>query len=63
MKTRTHYQTPRVLKEVAVQLEADLLAASIVDDSFVLESAGQEVNNINADGGSEFKWNENWTWE
>ena len=62
MKTRTHYQTPRVLKEVAVQLEADLLAASIVDDSLSIISDGQEVTDIDASSG-DFQWNEKWNWE
>ena len=63
MKEQRRYQSPRVLKEVAFEPEAVLLAGSIVDDDFVLESAGQEVNNINADSGQTTEWNKSWKWE
>lgn len=62
MKTNRHYQTPTVLKEVAVQLERDFLAKSIVDDSLLIYSDGQEVETVEA-ADSEFDWNNNWEWE
>ena len=60
MKEQRHYQAPRVLKEVSLLLEEDLLATSIVNNNFKLESAGQEVNNISADTQ---EWNNAWSWE
>lgn len=62
MIKNTHYQTPTVLKEVEVQLERDFLAGSIVDESLLLYSAGQDVETVEADD-SEFDWNNSWEWE
>ncbi len=56
------YQTPRVLKEVDVLLERDFLAGSIVDESLLIVSDGQEVETVHADE-SQFDWNNNWSWE
>ncbi|MBQ3766787.1 MAG: hypothetical protein II874_08640 [Bacteroidales bacterium] len=57
-----HYQTPRVLKEVDVLLERDFLAGSIVDDSLLIVSDGQEVMEVDA-ASEDFDWNNNWEWE
>lgn len=62
MIKNTHYQTPTVLKEVEVQLERDFLGGSIVDESLLLYSAGQDVETVEADD-SEFDWNNSWEWE
>jgi hypothetical protein len=65
MNKKQTYQTPRVLKEVGVQLERDFLGGSIVDDTLEIVSAGQEVHEIDAAdvNGSEFDWNSTWEWE
>ena len=57
-----HYQTPRVLTEVDVLLERDFLAGSIVDDSLLIVSDGQEVMEVDA-ASEDFDWNNNWEWE
>ena len=62
MKTNRHYQTPMVLKEVTLQLERDFLAKSIVDDSLLIFSDGQEVENVEA-ASEDFDWNNTWEWE
>ena len=62
MKTRKNYQTPGVLKDVSVQLERDFLKGSIVDDSLMVISDGQKVNDIDA-GSEDFDWNNRWEWE
>ena len=62
MKTNRHYQTPVVLKEVSVQLERSFLAESIVDESLLIFSDGQEVETVEA-GDAEFDWNNTWEWE
>ena len=62
MKTNRHYQTPVVLKEVSVQLERSFLAESIVDESLLIFSDGQEVENVEA-GSEVFDWNNTWEWE
>jgi len=55
------FETPRVIREVAVQVESSFLGGSIVDTGVELISAGQEVTNIDASS-KEFDWNNNWTW-
>ena len=62
MKTNRHYQTPVVLKEVSVQLERDFLKGSIVDESMLMISDGQELETVEA-GDTEFDWNNTWEWE
>ena len=62
MKTNRHYQTPVVLKEVTLQLETDFLKGSIVDDSLLIVSDGQDVTEVDASS-EEFDWNNNWEWE
>lgn len=62
MNKKLTYQTPRVLKEVGVLLEADFLKGSIVDDSMLIVSDGQEVTEVEA-GESDFDWNNGWQWE
>ena len=57
-----HYQTPRVLTEVNVLLERDFLAGSIVDDSLLIVSDGQEVTEVDA-ASEDFDWNNSWEWE
>ena len=62
MTTNRHYQTPTVLKEVTVQLERDFLAKSIVDESMLIYSDGQELEQVDASS-EDFDWNNNWEWE
>lgn len=56
------YQTPKVLKEVDVLLERSFLADSLVDESMLMISDGQEVETVEA-GSSDFDWNNTWEWE
>ena len=62
MNKKQTYQTPVVLKEVSVLLERDFLEGSIVDDSLLIVSDGQEVMEVEA-GSSDFDWNNSWEWE
>lgn len=62
MNKKLTYQTPRVLTEVGVLLERDFLKGSIVDDSMLIVSDGQEVTEVEA-GESDFDWNNGWQWE
>ena len=62
MNKQQTYQTPRVLKEVDVLLERDFLAGSVVDDSLLIVSDGQEVTEVDA-GSEDFDWNNSWEWE
>ena len=62
MKTNRHYQTPVVLKEVTLQLETDFLKGSIVDDSLLIVSDGQDVTEVDASS-EDFDWNNSWEWE
>ncbi len=62
MNKKQTYQTPTVLKEVSVLLERDFLAGSIVDDSLLIVSDGQEVTEVDA-AGEDFDWNNSWEWE
>ena len=62
MNKKQTYQTPRVLKEVSVLLERDFLGGSIVDDSLLIVSDGQEVTEVDA-GSEDFDWNNSWEWE
>ena len=58
---KKQFETPRVVREVRLQLEANFLG-SIVDESMYVESDGQAVADIDA-GSSDFNWNEKWEWE
>ncbi len=62
MNKQQTYQTPRVLQEVSVLLERDFLEGSIVDDSLLIVSDGQELETVEA-GDTEFDWNNSWEWE
>ena len=62
MNKKQTYQTPVVLKEVSVLLERDFLEGSIVDDSLLIVSDGQEVMEVEA-GSSDFDWHNIWEWE
>ena len=62
MNKQQTYQTPRVLQEVSVLLERDFLEGSIVDDSLLIVSDGQEVTEVDA-AGEDFDWNNSWEWE
>ena len=62
MNKNKTYQTPRVLQEVDVLLERDFLAGSIVDDSLLIVSDGQEVTEVDA-ASEDFDWNNSWEWE
>ena len=60
MRQKKKFIPPMILEIADFQLEEAILAGSIVDNNFMLESAGQSVNNINAD---EQDWNQNWEWD
>lgn len=62
MNKNKTYQTPTVLKEVDVLLERDFLKGSIVDDSLLIVSDGQEVTEVDA-ASEDFDWNNSWEWE
>ena len=62
MNKKQTYQTPVVLKEVSVLLERDFLGGSIVDDTLLIESAGQEAVEMDAQS-EDFDWNSTWEWE
>lgn len=62
MNKKLTYQTPRVLTEVGVQLEREFLKGSLVDQSLLLYSDGQELEQVDA-ASSEFDWNGTWDWE
>ena len=62
MNKNNSYQTPMVLTEVNVLLERDFLAGSIVDESLMIYSDAQELEEVDAASES-FDWNDNWTWE
>lgn len=62
MNKKQTYQTPVVLKEVGVLLERDFLEGSIVDDSLLIVSDGQDVTEVDA-AGEDFDWNNSWEWE
>ena len=62
MNKKQTYQTPTVLKEVSVLLERDFLEGSIVDDSLLIVSDGQDVTEVDASS-EDFDWNNSWEWE
>ena len=62
MNKKQTYQTPTVLKEVSVLLERDFLGGSIVDDSLLIVSDGQDVTEVDASS-EDFDWNNSWEWE
>lgn len=62
MKRKQPYKAPAILREVHLQLEDGILAASTVDLTAPIISNGQEVVDINADS-SDFDWNSNWQWQ
>ena len=62
MNKNKSYQTPMVLKEVSVLFERDFLEGSIVDESVLMYSDGQEVVEVDSQS-TEFDWNNDWTWE
>lgn len=62
MNKNKNYQTPRVLGEVNVLLERDFLKGSIVDESLMIYSDGQEVEDVDA-ASTDFDWNSSWEWE
>ena len=61
MKRKQPYKAPAILREVRLQLEGEILAASTVDKTAPIISNGQELVEINADS-ADFDWNNNWTW-
>ncbi len=62
MNKNKTYQTPVVLQEVNVLLEREFLAASIVDESLMIYSDGQVVEEVDA-ASTDFDWNSSWEWE
>lgn len=61
MKTKEQFVKPAILREVSLEEGDRLLAGSIVDQVEII-SAGQEVEEIEADD-PEFDWNSSWEWE
>ena len=61
MKTTEQFVKPAILREVSLEEGDRLLAGSIVDQVEII-SAGQEVEEIEADD-PEFDWNSSWEWE
>jgi len=59
MKRKQPYKAPAILREVRLQMEGEILAASTVDKTAPIISNGQELVEINAE---DFDWNSNWTW-
>ena len=59
MNMKQKFIKPAILQEVTLLGDGSILAASIVDSGFVVESAGQDVNNI--DAGTQ-DWNSKWEW-
>lgn len=45
---KNKYESPRIISEVKLSLEQDLLAGSVVDSKAEVESIGQEVIEIDA---------------
>lgn len=62
MNKKLTYQTPTVLTEVGVQLEREFLKGSIVDQSLLLYSDGQPLEEVDA-ASEDFNWNNQWDWE
>lgn len=46
------YQSPSIKKQVAVQLEVNLLAGSVVTKNNDIQTTGQQVNNVDMAGTS-----------
>ena len=59
MRQKKKFIPPMIVEEVIFQPGESILAGSIVNNDFQLETAGQDVNNINADDSD---WNKNWEW-
>ena len=60
MKKKQQFIKPEILRELRLLGDGPILAGSIVDSNFVLETNGQVVDNVDA-GGQD--WNQKWTWE
>lgn len=58
MNMKQKFIKPAILQEVTLLGDGSILAASIVDSGFVVESTGQDVNNIDASQ----DWNSKWEW-
>lgn len=43
MEKEKHYETPRVLKKIPIELEGDILAGSVVDSVSDVRTTGQDV--------------------
>ena len=59
MKQKKQFVRPAVLQELSLQPDMPILAGSVVDNVTVV-SAGQPVEDINAD---DQDWNKKWEWE
>lgn len=59
MRQKKKFIPPMILEEVSLQPGESILAGSIVNNDFQLETAGQDVNNIDA---GEQDWNNSWEW-
>ena len=62
MKRKQPYKAPAILREVCLQLDRELLDASIVDKTGII-SNGQKVNDIDASDTQNFDWNNSWNWD
>ena len=59
MKQKKQFVRPAVLQELSLLPDMPILAGSVVDNVTVV-SAGQPVEDINAD---DQDWNKKWEWE
>ena len=49
MEQKLKYQTPAILEQAVIELESEILAASVViEDEVTVETCGQEVVEIDA---------------
>ena len=59
MKKKKQFIKPGILRELSLQGDKPILKGSLVDNA-VIVSAGQTVEEINAD---DQEWNKDWSWE
>ena len=57
MESRKRYLAPAVIKQVSVELEADLLAASTIQPDSKVKTMGQEVVSMDS---SQSSFNQEW---
>lgn len=59
---KKQFETPRVVREVRLQLETNFLG-SIVKEGMFVESSGQTVTSIDASHDTDIDWNNEWKWD